>query len=432
MSVTLSRYVLFVLLAGSASASTVSLAEAIVLTPQAGDTAEDVAIRKWQTQAQTGAGTEAAFERLAWAYIDKARRSSDSGYYKLAEETANASEARFGQSDQTRLIRGHVFHNLHRFQEAESIARDLTHRRREPIDLALLTDVLMEQGKVDEAVEVLQRFVNLKPGAEAYSRIAHLRWIKGDLAGAIDAMVSAVGMSGPAQPAIHAWLLTRLSGFYLQQGDPSRANQAANAALQTAPDFAPALLARGKAALAGGDTPGAIDTLQHAAQLNPLPEYQWWLSDALRAVGRTADANAMDALIVQQGPRTDPRTTALFLATRGDQAGTAVTLASAERLSRRDVFTHDAMAWALDAHGETKRAQQEITRALAENTKDARLLLHAGLIAQHRGEVASAMAYLAEATPLALTLTPSERALLAAASDASSRVASLQPLSPAE
>ena len=55
------------------------------------------------------------------------------------------------------LLRGHVLHQLHRFQEAEQIARRLTAKRQFVLDYGLLGDVLMEQGRLTEAARSIKR-----------------------------------------------------------------------------------------------------------------------------------------------------------------------------------------------------------------------------------------------------------------------------------
>src|SRR5258708_4700295 len=96
-----------------------ALAEGIVLTPQSGTTLEDAEILRCQQRLLSNADQSGAWERLGWAYIAKARRTLDAGYYKLAEKTADAMDARFSPSVESRLLRGHIWHNLHRFREAE-------------------------------------------------------------------------------------------------------------------------------------------------------------------------------------------------------------------------------------------------------------------------------------------------------------------------
>ncbi|MCX6955565.1 MAG: hypothetical protein NTV51_25745 [Verrucomicrobia bacterium] len=399
------------------------LAEAIVLTPQGGTTVEDQAIAAWQSRASVPAANAEAWERLGWAYVAKARRTLDAGFFKLAEKTADASDARFGVRPEMRLLRGHVLHNLHRFREAETVARGLFAERGLAVDLALLSDALVEQGKLGETVEVLQRMVDLRPGAEAFSRIAHVRWLKGDLAGATGAMEAALRARDPRESETYAWTLVRLSGYYLQDGRTEAALTAADAAVKHAADYAPALLARGRALLATGRGDEAVGALWRAAELNPLPEYHWWLADTLRAAGRETEAVQTEERLSARGDAGDPRTLALFLATRGVRTDRAVRLAREELDNRADVLTHDALAWALAANGELAAAETEMNAALAEQTKDARLFLHAGEIALARGHEAAARAHFADAKRFSGSLTPSERARLASRLEAAAPTA---------
>ncbi len=393
-----------------------SLDDKIILVQPTGDEREDRDILLWQKRVK--AGQEAApdsignYERLGWAYVSKARRTLDAGYYKLAEKTADVMDVRFGVSDEALLLRGHVYHNLHRFQEAEAVARRLVADRGLAFDFALLSDALMEQGKLTESVAACQRMMALKPGLEAYSRAANLRWLTGDLPGAIEAMEAAVRAGSPLEPTNTAWTLSRLSLYYLQAGRSQDALRVADLAAASVPEYPPALLARGRALVALGHPDQAIDPLEHAERLNPLPEYQWWLADALRACGRTDGAARMEAELERRGEASDPRTYSLFLSTRGGKSAEAVRLARAELANRADVFTQDALAWALASSGDYAGADAAMRAALAASTKDARLYLHAGEIAMGRGEPDSAKTYFGEASKYSSTLTPSERTLL--------------------
>ena len=406
------RFVPLFFLGSLAAFAAVDLDREIVLTPQMGAAREDGEIRRWQERVGSAGATAANLERLGWAFVAKARRTLDAGYYKLAEKTADAMDARWGVSAESRLLRGHVLENLHRFHEAETIARGLVAEDAAPANLALLSDALMEQGRLAEAIEVLQRLADVQPGAAALSRIAHVRGLKGDLPGAIQAMEAAARATSPQDAEASAWMLARLAGFYLQAGRIEAAGHAADAAAKHAPDFPPALFVRGRVSLAAGESEAAILALRRAAELNPLPEYQWWFADALRAGERADEAATVERAIKTWGAGSDPRTLALFLATRREEAVVAVRLAREELTNRADVFTHDALAWALAASGDLAAAEEESRAALAEHTADARLYFHAGEIAVARGQRAAAEKFFAQARPLAAALTPSERAAL--------------------
>ena len=310
------------------------------------------------------------------------------------------------------LLRGHVLHQMHRFSEAEAIARRLVAVREFALDFGLLGDVLMEQGRVAEAAEAYQKMIDLKPFSQSYTRAAHLRWLRGDLGGAIDMMRAAVKAASPRDRESVAWAYSRLAVYELQRGRLADAGQMADASLRTMPDYAAALLARGRIQLAQKKHLDAVENLTRAARLNPLPEYQWALADALRLVSRNDDAAALETQLVREGAIADPRTLALYLSTRRQDGSRAVALARRELEKRADVFTLDALAWALASSGQPREASTVMARALAEGTEDGRLFVHAAVIAAADGRPADAARWAEKARRLSFTLLPSEVGVL--------------------
>ena len=393
----------------SASVSILDDPLALVLTPQPGDGRTDKEISRLQQQIRGGRNVQLWLEQLGWAFVAKARESFDPGFYKLAEQCARCIEKRSPQSQEAMLLRGHVLQNLHRFSESETLARRLVYERGLSFDYGLLGDALMEQGKLNEAAEVYQRMMNLRPDLHAYARAAHMRWLKGDLAGAIEAMQLAVSAATPQDAESAAWVNTRLAFYQFQAGRVNEAEQRCAVALSLQTNYPPALLLKGRMLLAKDELREAVDPLQNAAKLNPLPEYQWVLAEALRKAGREEEASRIEAELRQHGASGDPRTLALFLSTRHESPETALRLARAELDSRSDVFTHDALAWSLAVAGDLSEAQNEMQRALAEGTQDARLFFHAGIIASQAGHSADAESWLRKASKLSHLLLPSER-----------------------
>jgi len=393
----------------SASVPTFDDPLALVLATQIGDSHTDKEISRLQQQIRNGRDLQLGLEQLGWAFVAKARESFDPGFYKLAEQCARCIEKRNPQSQEATLLRAHVLQNLHRFKESETLARSLVEQRGLSFDYGLLGDALMEQGKLTDAVEAYQQMMNLKPDLRAYARAAHMRWLKGDLAGAIDAMELAVNAASPLDAESAAWVNTRLAAYLFQAGKFSEAEQRCAFALSLQTNYAPTLLLKGKILLAQNRLGEAVTALQDAAKLNPLPEYQWTLAESLFANGRENEAFAVETQLRQHGASADPRTLALFLATRHESPETALRLARAELDSRSDVFTHDALAWSLAAAGNLAEAQDEMQRALAEGTQDARLFFHAGVIASEAGKAADSERWLRKASELSYLLLPSER-----------------------
>ncbi|MCI0535964.1 MAG: tetratricopeptide repeat protein [Verrucomicrobiales bacterium] len=159
----------------------------IALAPHAGRDKLDEQIRQSQGAVRMLADPRPQLERLGWLYVAKARASHDPGFYRLAEHCALALQATGAKSSEALLLRGHVSQSLHRFKEAETIARELVAQRDLAFDHGLLGDALADQGKLNEAIAAYQRMVDLRPDLQSYSRVAHARWLKGDLSGAIEA-----------------------------------------------------------------------------------------------------------------------------------------------------------------------------------------------------------------------------------------------------
>ncbi|MGH9310003.1 MAG: tetratricopeptide repeat protein [Vicinamibacterales bacterium] len=383
----------------------------VALAPAAQVTDRDRAIARAQEDAR-GTHSLPALERLGYLYVARARAANDPGDYKLAEATAQCLESRTPGDSAALLLRGHALHQLHRFSEAEQIARTLVARRTVVLDYGLLGDALMEQGRLDEAAVAYQKMIDLKPFYQSYTRAAHLRWLKGDLDGAITVIRLAIDTASPRDPESSAWAWTRLAAYELQRGKLAAAADAAAAALEKQPDYAAALLATGRIRLAQHRLAEALEAFRRAARLNPLPEFQWALADALRLEKLNEEADAVERELIARGAEADPRTLSLYLSTRRTQAGQAMALAEAELRTRADIFTLDAQAWALAANGRMAEARDVINRALGAGTQDGRLFLHAGVIHRALGLERDARRWLQAAAGLRPMLLPSEAAAL--------------------
>jgi tetratricopeptide (TPR) repeat protein len=386
----------------------------IALSPHAGTGRLDRDIQATQRRVKEASDPRPPLERLGWLYVTKARTSHDQGFYKLAEQCALALEIADPKSPAALLLRGHMLISFHHFAEAEAIARELVKQRTLPFDYGLLGDALVEQGRLAEAVSAYQRMVDLRPDLQSYSRVAYMRWLKGDLEGAVEVARLAARAGSPLDSESASWALTRLGLYYFQAGLLADAKAACDAALTYSADYPAALLLQSRFLLIDDRAAEATTMIQGAAAISPLPEFQWALADTLRSAGRAEEAAKVEAALKSTGAQSDPRTLALFLATRGDQPELAVDLARRELESRADIFTHDALAWALAAAGRLNEAWPHMEKALAEGTIDARLFTHAGVIEAKRGHTTNAGSWLSKASSLQRMLLPSEQQQLAA------------------
>ncbi len=380
---------------------------AVILSVEPGNGKVDQEIARLQAKIREGHNADALIVELGWAFVAKARLASDPGFYKLAQECVALTP----EDSDSLLLRGHILHALHRFNEAEVVARKLaasdSFARWQTY--ALLGDALMEQGKLSESLDAYQRMIDIRPCLQTYARVAHFRWLKGDLAGAEELMRMAVSAGNSRDPEPAAWAYSRLAFYQLQGGKAGPASQSLTRALDFVKDYPAALFLRAK--LEADQSPAkAVESLRLAVAQSPLPEYQWALADAAAFAGNAELAVSTERTILLHGAAEDLRSFALFLADRKLKPDLAVQLAESELSNRRDVFTYDALAWAEFAAGKEKEAGDDMKRALAEGTVDARLFYHAGKIALVGPHLTEATQWLIRATALQQTLLPSERA----------------------
>lgn len=383
-----------------------------VLEVPAGNHPTDHRIASILTSIQSSDADPLLFDALARAYIDRARATQRELDYALASAAVDHMAAHDGDPTEVLLLRGHILHNQHRFFEAEQVSRSLVTQRGAPRDYGLLSDALMEQGQLPQAAMACQVFLDLAPGFESYSRAAHLRWLTGDARGAIGLMEQAISAASGVSSNDFAWAITRLAFLHLQTGDAKAALNLADAALTYDDCYPVALTIKGRALLGLDRIHDSIAILERAAALSRQPETLWYLAEALRASGNTAQARPLESEIVMDGSQSDPRAVAQFLCTRAVAPDFALNLAEAEIENRRDPQTVDSLAFACFRSGDIPKANLLIAECLDTGFRSARVFLHAGLIAKAQGDEHAAAQHLRAASELAASLTPSELTIL--------------------
>jgi tetratricopeptide (TPR) repeat protein len=158
-----------------------------------------------------------ALEKLGRLYISEARLSYDDSCYEKALLCAQLMSVQQADHPQALLLEGHAQLAMHHFHEAEDLAHKLLAVRQDMLDHALLGDALMEQGRLKESLTAYQAMIDAKPCLPSYSRVAHLRWLHGDVTGAIEMMQSALSCGSYRDPEPLAWCTTRLASYLWQQ-----------------------------------------------------------------------------------------------------------------------------------------------------------------------------------------------------------------------
>lgn len=318
---------------------------------------------------------------LATVYIAEARQTGDTGFYTLADDAITCALDRDpGNADATRL-QAHVKLQFHQFKAVETLMEARLGDNPGWMDWALYGDALMEQGRLDDAGAAYQNAMNKRPNLEMYDRVAWLRWLWGDVDGALDLAKLAVTAGSPSDPEPFAWVLTRLGWLHALRNEPA---PEIGQALRLVPGYPAAHFARGRILLAKGE--------DAKADLALVPES----FEAKRALAEQDSSVDLAPL-----KRMDPRGWACWAADHGDPKAALVAL-DEELTQRQDAATHMAHAYAVMRTGGDGTA--EANAALATGIVEPRVLWQGGLVLGDAALVARAMA-------MGPGLLPSERGI---------------------
>lgn len=276
---------------------------------------------------------------------------------------------------------------------------------------AIVGDAYADMGEYDKAAKAYARLtprdMTLAPRA-AYardSRLAYLSFISGDTLGAIALMQTAVTEGAAAQlPSENlAWLYYELGEFLTQDGDTAAADSAYMTALTTHPGDYRALAALGKLRGNNGRYDEAIELYSRAIAVVPMPIFVAELGDLYAKAGNINEAKKQYKLVEYMGllghinQVLHNRDLALFYADHDMKLAESLDLARRELEVRHDVYSWDALAWALYKSGKYTEAWDASHKALQFGTKDSLLLFHAGMIMEHAGSHDQAAKLLSQA-----------------------------------
>lgn len=374
----------------------------LALAEVPGRSATERRIQELERRLRVQPSWDDGFLLLGRAWVRKARESADPGFYLHADACAKVLLERSPEHAGALNLRGLVLLNQHEFRAAKELAESVLRRDAEDVMAwGTLSDAELELGDFDAAVAAVDHMLGLKPGLPAYSRSSYLRFLRGDSSGAVEAIRLAIDAGlDPADAEPLAWTLVQAARLFWHRGDYAGADAGYEQALAVAPDYAPALAERGRVALALGEPARAAELLSRSEQKSPLVETLWLLGDALGESGDERGAAEAYARAEREGLRSDHRTLSLMDSTRNVNVKRALELARAEHALRRDVYTEDALAWALYRNGDIPAALASIDRATRLGTPDALLLFHRGAILLAAGRTKEGRALLEKALRL--------------------------------
>jgi len=384
-----------------------------LLTPR--PTGTERMIHSAQTLVARAPKDATAYAGLGAAYFQRARETADVSDYELAEQSLTKSldlASEDFSSEAALETMAEVCMGEHRFNDALAYAQKaLSLGTGELSPFAIVGDADADMGEYDKAAAAYGRLTprEMTPSPRAAyardSRVSYLKFISGDTDGAIALMRTAVAEGIQAQlPAENlAWLYYELGEYDTQAGDAPSADAAYLAALNIHPGDYRALAALGKLRANVGRSADAIMLYQKAIAIVPMPIFVAELGDLFAKSGNQPEAQRQYALVEYIGLLgrinrvLHNRDLAIFYADHDMKLSEALDLAQKELEVRRDVYTWDALAWALYKNGKLIEATEASRKALRFGTRDSLLLFHAGMIAEGLGKHEQARSELKQA-----------------------------------
>jgi tetratricopeptide (TPR) repeat protein len=345
-----------------------------------------------------------AYNALALALSRRARETSDVTYYTRAEEALQKSFVI--APDNFDGARMHVWLLLGKHEFAGALEEAKKLNKKIPDDIMVygfLTDANVELGNYQDAEAAAQWMLDLRPGNLAgLTRAAYLRELFGDPEGALELMHMALESTPPAEVEDAAWISTQMAHLELAMGKASEAEKDLQQALTLYPGYHYALGNLAKVRVEQKRYQEAILLLKQRYEAAPHAENLFDLAEALQLAGRSEDAKRAFAefeeksLLETHRADNSNRELIFYYAAYAHQPTEALRVAQSEAARRHDVYTMDALAWALYVNHRYAEARQQIEKALAVGIRDARFFYHAGAIAWKLNDRDAAEHYLTQ------------------------------------
>jgi tetratricopeptide (TPR) repeat protein len=328
---------------------------------------------------------------LAGAYLQKLRESGEGSYLERASRIVDDLLGSDPSNYEARRHRLAIEMQRHHFREALALANVLGRERPDDtVVWGLLGDAQLELGDYDAAERAYQKMVDLRPSMSSYSRAAFFRFVTGDAEGAIALMRQAIRMGSPAAENT-AWCLADLGNMLFKTGAIDEAEKTYRESLAAYSGYHPAWAGIGRVLAARERYKEAVEAFHSAQTRVPLPEYAASLAKLHRLLGDAAQEKRQIAMLDladtldKAAGEAANRSLALALADLDHKPARALELATAELEVRRDVYTYDALAWALFKNGKNDEAAEAMRKALSQNTPEPAFHEHAARIYEALG-----------------------------------------------
>ncbi|CAN5795069.1 hypothetical protein BH24ACT3_BH24ACT3_17080 [soil metagenome] len=342
-----------------------------------------------------------SLQALGLVYVSRAVQVGDPAFYAQAERAFEAADDLVPDDFGTLLGRGAAATSLHEFSRAGELGEEATTARPgNPDALGLLVDAQVELGQYTDAAAALQDMLDIRPGLPALARTSYLRQLNGDLDGAIEAMTRAE-VAGTGSPFDVATVVALRGDLRFIDGEADAALDAYDRALELSPGLLGAEIGRARVLVSTGEGDRAIAILDEVVDRYPTPAALVLLAELHEAAGNTAEATDARELVrgvaslQEEAGQIVDLEMALFEADLGDDPDRAVVLARAAYDARPDnVFTADALGWALLQAGDAAAALPFAEQAVRLGTADPLLRYRAAEVFAANGDAVRASGHL--------------------------------------
>jgi tetratricopeptide (TPR) repeat protein len=325
---------------------------------------------------------------LAGAYIQKTRETTDYSYLERAASILDSVISADNTHYEARRLLIETQLERHLFAKAAETSRRLIKMDgADPWNWGTLGDALTEIGEYNEAAEAYQKMVTLRPDLASYNRASHFHFLFNDIPGAIDIMKKAIE-AGSSSPENVAWCMVDLGNIYFKSGQYELAAKEFTDAQRTFRGYHPAYAGLAKTQAEMGDVKSAIENYKRAQEITPLPDYAAALFDLYKKTGQAALAQKqmelLDAIdhVSRATGETANRNLVFAFADHDIKLDRALELAKGELEFRRDIYSYDALAWALYKNHQYAEAQKYMERAMALKTPEPLFRKHAEAISK--------------------------------------------------
>ncbi|MEO7524261.1 MAG: hypothetical protein ABIT58_09215 [Ferruginibacter sp.] len=337
---------------------------------------------------------------LANAYITESRISGNSAYYDKAAMASVNKILELKPADFEALtLKSLLFLSQHHFADGLTTAEAAQKINPENAFVyGLLIDGNVEMGNYPAAVDAADKMVSIRPDIRSYSRIAYLREIHGDYAGAIDAMKMAV-TAGAAGQETTEWCRVQLGKLYEATGDINKALFEYQLTLAARPGYAYALAGLARIASSEKKYDSAIYYYQQANARISDYGIKENLAFSYQLNGNKVAADSLYALLIDQmsnnakrenndasiGHYADREMAYVYLHTGNLDKALEHALAEYNRRPK-NIDVNETMAWVYYNKKDYAKALTYIAPAFSTQNNNPALLCIAGLIYVKNGD----------------------------------------------